>query len=119
MDTCPPETCFGWAPGPPIMAAREVSMRVDRQRQDDGSLLIALIDDAGHSVAIVSGFLRYLTARGCSPNTLTAYAYDLRHLWTFLAEQQLEWDELRPRHALGLLEYLRSVPSRSPRQRFA
>jgi len=58
-------------------------------------------------------------ARGCSPNTLTTYAYDPRHLWIFLAEQHLEWDELRPRHALGLLEYLRSVPSRSPRQRFA
>jgi len=58
-------------------------------------------------------------ARGCSPNTLTAYAYDLRHLWTFLVEQQLAWDEFRPRHALGLLEYLRSAPSRSPRQRLA
>jgi len=78
-----------------------------------------LIDDAGKSVAVVSGFLRHLAARGCSPNTLTAYAYDLRHLWTFLAEQQLAWDELRPRHALGLLEFLRSVPSRSPRQRLA
>jgi hypothetical protein len=54
-----------------------------------------------------------------SPNTLTAHAYDLRHLWTFPAEQQLQWYEQRPRHALGLLEYLRSVPSRSPRQRFA
>lgn len=92
-------------------------MRVYRQRQTDGSLLVGLIDDNGQSVAVVSGFLRHLGARGCSPNTLTAYAYDLRHLWTFLAEQQLSWDELRPHHALGLLEYLRSVPSRSPRQR--
>jgi hypothetical protein len=50
-------------------------MRVYRQRQDDGSLLVALIDDAGQSVAVVSGFLRHLAARGCSPNTLTAYGY--------------------------------------------
>ena len=42
--------------------------------------------------------------------------HDLRHLWTYLAEQQLDWDELRPRHALGLLEYLRSVPSRKTRE---
>ncbi len=94
-------------------------MRIYRQRRDDESLLVALLDDDGESVAVVSGFLRHLAARGCSPNTLTAYAYDLRHLWTFLAEQQLAWDELRPRHALGLLEYLRSVPSRRPRQRLA
>jgi len=94
-------------------------MRIYRQRQDDGSLLVGLLDDDGESVAVVSGFLRHLAARGCSPNTLTAYAYDLRHLWTFLVEQQLAWDEFRPRHALGLLEYLRSAPSRSPRQRLA
>ncbi len=66
-------------------------MRIYRQRHDDESLLVALLDDDGESVAVVSGFLRHLAARGCSPNTLTAYAYDLRHLWTFLAEQQLAW----------------------------
>jgi hypothetical protein len=64
-------------------------MCVYRQRQTDGSLLVGLVDDNDQSVAVVSGFLRHLGARGCSPNTHTAYAYDLRHLWAFLAEQQL------------------------------
>jgi hypothetical protein len=37
---------------------------------------------------VVSAFLRHLAARGCSPNTLAAYAYDLRHLWLFLAARR-------------------------------
>jgi Phage integrase, N-terminal SAM-like domain len=63
--------------------------------------LVTLLDDDGVPVDVVSEFLHYLAARGCSPNTLVAYAYDLRHLWTFLAGQELAWDEFRPRHALG------------------
>ena len=37
-----------------------------------------LIDESGQPIPIVSGFLRHLRARGYSPNTLSAYAYDLR-----------------------------------------
>jgi site-specific recombinase XerD len=58
-----------------------------------------------------------LAARDYSPNTLVSYAHDLRHLWVFLARQGLSWQEFAPPHALMLLEYLRSVPSRRPRQR--
>jgi integrase len=94
-------------------------MRIQRQRRPDGSLSVALLDDDGALVGVVAEFLRHLAARGCSPNTLLAYAYDLRHLWAFLASQDLAWDALRPRHALGLLEYLRALPSRRPRQRLA
>jgi integrase len=67
---------------------------------------------------VVSQFLAHLAARGCSPNTIVSYAYDLRHLWRFLTERALAWDEFRPRHAIQLLEYLRALPSRRPRQRY-
>jgi integrase len=92
-------------------------MRVRRQR--DGSVVVELLDDAGEPVAVVSAFLRHLVARNCSPNTVTAYAHDLRHLWTFLATQGLSWHEFRPPHALEFLTYLRSVPSHHPRRRLA
>ncbi|WP_373431710.1 hypothetical protein [Streptomyces achromogenes] len=46
-----------------------------------------------------------------------SYAYDLRHLWRFFGERGLTWDAFAPPHAIPLLEYLRSVPSRRPRQR--
>ncbi|MCZ0975261.1 tyrosine-type recombinase/integrase [Streptomyces albulus] len=46
-----------------------------------------------------------------------SYAYDLRHLWRFFGERGLTWDVFAPAHAIPLLEYLRTVPSRRPRQR--
>jgi site-specific recombinase XerD len=48
---------------------------------------------------------------------LVSYAYDLRHLWRFFAERDLSWDRFGPPDAIALLEYLRAVPSRRPRQR--
>ncbi len=92
-------------------------MRVRQQYGEDGSHQVELLDDDGEPVEVVSGFLRFLAARNCSPNTLVSYAYDLRHLWRFFARNGLTWQEFAPRHSIALLEYLRSVPSRRPRQR--
>ncbi|MGR6924336.1 tyrosine-type recombinase/integrase [[Actinomadura] parvosata] len=78
---------------------------------------VELLDEAGEPVEIVSGFLRSLAARDYSPNTLIAYAHDLRHLWCFFTREGLAWQEFAAPQALALLEYLRSVPSRRPRQR--
>ena len=61
--------------------------------------------------------MRHLRARGCSPNTLSAYAYDLLHFMSFLKEQQLSYHEFRPPHALLFLEYLSQQPSRKPARR--
>ncbi|MGX4694505.1 tyrosine-type recombinase/integrase [Streptomyces sp. JNUCC 63] len=94
-----------------------MAVRVLHQRREDGSHLVELLDDAGEPIDVVSGFLRFLAARNCSPNTLVSYAYDLRHLWRFFGEHGLTWDVFAPPHAIPLLEYLRSVPSRRPRQR--
>ncbi len=35
----------------------------------DGGMDVALIDDAGEPIPVVSAFLRHLAARDCSPNT--------------------------------------------------
>jgi integrase len=118
MDTSRPEGS-GRPSSPPVSAVGEVFMRVRRQRHADGSLSVMLVEDEGEPIAVVSRFLGHLAARDCSPNTLVAYAYDLRHLWMFLADHSLAWQELRPRHALDLLEYLRALPSRRPRQRLS
>ena len=92
-------------------------MRVRQQYSEDGSQQVELLDEAGEPIEVVSGFLRFLAARACSPNTLVSYAYDLRHLWRFFDRDGLTWEEFAPRHSIALLEYLRSVPSRRPRQR--
>lgn len=72
---------------------------------------VCLVDEQGVAVEVVAGYLRYLTARGCSPNTVRGYAYDLLHLWRFLEQARLAWDELRPRSAMDLLIFLRSEPA--------
>ncbi len=68
-----------------------MSVRV-RRRQEDGSTLVELLDDDREPVEVVAGFLRFLGARDCSPNTLVSYAYDLRHLWCFFGSRGLSWE---------------------------
>jgi len=93
-------------------------MRVRRGGgQGAGDLAVELLDDAGQPVAVVSSFLRHLAARGCSPNTVEAYAYDLGHFWRFLGTRGLSWEQFRPAHALELLEALRVTPSSRRAQR--
>jgi integrase len=86
-------------------------MRVQKVRDDSG-LRFLLIDGEGSEVTAVSDFLRHLRARGSSPNTLSAYAYDLLHFFRFLAGAGITYREFSPRRALYLLEYLRDVPAR-------
>jgi integrase/recombinase XerD len=78
---------------------------------------VILLDDAGDEVAPVTRFLSHLTDAGYSPNTVCAYAYDLRHLVRFLNSHAMGWDDFRPSTALEFLAYLRQVPSQRPAQR--
>jgi integrase len=88
-------------------------MRVQR-RQQDGTIAFDLLDNHERPIAEVGGFLRYLGARCCSPNTLCAYAHDLLHFYQFLELTGLNVDAFGPPESLTLLEYLRRVPSRRP-----
>lgn len=97
---------------------RRVSMRVEIVGSADGRE-VRLLDAEGSPVAVVAGYLDYLGARGCSPNTVRGYAYDLLHLWRFLGDSGLGWVELRPRSSMQLLAFLRSEPSRSRGQRLS
>ncbi|MER7486162.1 tyrosine-type recombinase/integrase [Streptomyces sp. NPDC126497] len=94
-----------------------MSVRVQQRCLEDGSTVVELLDEDGVPVEVVAGFLRFLGARDCSPNTLVSYAYDLRHLWRFFESRGLSWERFAPPDAIALLEYLRSVPSRRPRRR--
>jgi len=76
-----------------------------------------LRDDNDESVAPVLSFLEYLKARRYSPNTQSAYAHDLLHFFQFLQGEDLSWQEFRPPHAIELLKYLRTLPSRRPVKR--
>ena len=75
-------------------------------------------DDAGNVIAPVARFLQHVLDSGDSPNTALAYAYDLRLLFEFLAEQDCDWRGFRPAQALELLGWLRRRPTRRAAQRF-
>ena len=64
-------------------------MRVSQRRSESGTQRVELLDEDGEPIEVVAGFLRFLAARDCSPNTLVSYAYDLRHLWRFFARRGL------------------------------
>jgi integrase len=93
-------------------------MRVQRVLHEGlGPVSYELLDDAGRAVPEVGAFLRHLRARGCSPNTVAAYAYDLLHFTRFLTEHRLAYGAFTSAHALALLEHLRRLPSRRASQR--
>ena len=71
-----------------------------------------VLDGSGAPVPVVARFLSHLAARGCSPNTVTAYGYDLGHLWRFLDQARLGWKSLTPVRAIDFLAHLRATPAR-------
>jgi len=95
-------------------------MRVQRTHgSSSNEPFFELIDENGQPIPVVSSFLRHLRTRGYSPNTLSAYAYDLLHFMTFLDEQHLSYQEFTPARSLQFLEYLFTLPSRQQAQRLA
>jgi site-specific recombinase XerD len=86
-------------------------MRVQKVHLNAG-YEVALLDDEGLAIPIVSNFLGYLSARGCSPNTLCAYAHDLQHFYQFLSGASIQIQEFTPRRTLDFLQYLRAVANR-------
>lgn len=92
-------------------------MRVVKVREGGIVRRVVLLDDVDDEVVLVTRFLSHLADSGYSPNTLCGYAYDLRHLVSFLHHRGAAWGEFRPSTALEFLAYLRRVPSRRPAQR--
>ncbi len=92
-------------------------MRVVKEREGGVVRRARLLADNGQPVVIACRFLDHLVDRGMSPNTVCAYAYDLKHLFTFLAGEGIGWREFRPATTLRLLGYLRRVPTSRPAQR--
>jgi integrase len=89
------------------------------KRSDNQTVPYTIVDDNEQPIEVVSSFMRHLHARGFSPNTLAAYAYDLLHFLSFLQQHHLTYLEFTPFHALDLLAYLRALPSRKPAQRLS
>ena len=66
-----------------------------------------VVDAVGVAVAPAEAFLRYRFDCEASPNTLRAYAYDLKLFFGFLAERSLGWRELSPAELGEFVTWLR------------
>jgi site-specific recombinase XerD len=82
------------------------------QHTASGNAELIVVDGNLNTVEPASRFLTYLSVRGCSPNTISAYAYDLAHLWTFLTIKGWAWDSLSAGTAVEFLAHLRSARSK-------
>ena len=78
-------------------------MRVVKQYEGGIVGREVVLDDAGDEIALVTRFLLHLSDAGYSPNTVCAYAYNLRHLPRFLDDRSAVWDDFRPVTALEFL----------------
>jgi site-specific recombinase XerD len=94
-------------------------MKVRRVQCSDGQMSFELLDDVGQPMSEVSGFMRFLNARSCSPNTLAAYIHDLLHFTRFLSQHRLDFDDFSPAQSLLFLEYLRSAPNGRATHRYS
>ncbi|MFE7430493.1 tyrosine-type recombinase/integrase [Streptomyces sp. NPDC057545] len=93
-------------------------MQVLQECQDGIVRRVQLVDDEHEPVGSACRFLDHLADRGFSPNTLRAYAYDLKYLFTFLSQEDMDWRDFSAPDALRLLAFLRRTPSRRAAQRF-
>lgn len=66
-------------------------------------------DDA--PVAPLEGYLSYLSAIERSPNTVKAYAHDLKDYFEFLNCQSVDWREVRLEDVGGFVAWLRLPPA--------
>jgi site-specific recombinase XerD len=69
-----------------------------------------VLGDGDVPVVPVERFLAYLTDIGRSPNTVKAYAYDLKDFWEFLAGRGLDWREVRLEDIGEFIGWLRLPP---------
>lgn len=50
------------------------------------ALFWSVLDDSGQEVEVIAGYLRQVSARGFSPHTVRAYAYDMLAFWRWLTD---------------------------------
>ena len=69
-----------------------------------------LLGDDLRPVGPVESFLAYLAAIERSPNTIKAYAHDLKDWWVYLAGRAIDWQRVDLEAAAGFVAWLRLPP---------
>lgn len=69
-----------------------------------------VLDGYGAPVTPIERYLAYLTQIERSPNTVKAYAHDLKDWFVFLGAQNLDWCEVRLENVAEFVAWLRRPP---------
>src|SRR5713101_7197525 len=69
-----------------------------------------VLGDDDTPVEPIERYLTYLSAIEKSPNTVKAYAHDLKDYWVFLARRDLDWREVRLEDIGEFIAWLRLPP---------
>jgi site-specific recombinase XerD len=86
-------------------------MQVQRVAMATQVVSWTVLGDDDVAVPAIEGFLAYLTDIGRSPNTVKAYAHDLKDYWEFLIGRGLEWREVRLEDVAEFAVWLRLPPA--------
>ena len=70
-----------------------------------------VLGDDDVPVVPVNRFLAYLTGIGRSPNTVRAYAFDLKNYWEFISVRSLDWREARLEDVGEFVAWLQLPPA--------
>src|SRR6266852_107335 len=76
-----------------------------------GTLSWTVLGDDDVPVVPVDRFLAYLTDIGRSPNTVKAYAHDLKDFWGFIGLRGLDWREARLEDVGEFIAWLQLPPA--------
>lgn len=77
---------------------------------DSGCESWTILDDDGLPVGPVERYLGYLTGIERSPNTVKAYAHDLKDWFVFLGDRGLDWQQVRLEDVGEFVAWLRRPP---------
>jgi len=76
-----------------------------------GSESWTVLGEDGWPVGPIERFLAYMSDIGRSPNTVRAYAYDLKDYFLFLRRRDLDWREVRLEDVGEFVRWLRQPPA--------
>ena len=89
-------------------------MRVHRVAIPWDAMSWTVLGDDDVPVVPVARFLAYLTDIGRSPNTVKAYAHDLKDFWVFIGFGGLDWREVRLEDVGEFVAWLQLPPAGVP-----
>lgn len=88
-------------------------MKMKIKRVDGIFAEYLLIDKNKKIIEIVQDFLRFLSAKNYSPNTVKNYAYDLKYYFEYLDGIEKSYQNIKPAELVNFIDHLRHYQSSS------